>query len=57
MKRIQVRLPDGTHETLQAWAESDGRPLADLASYLLQRDAEEWEKQKGVDKGKESKEK
>jgi hypothetical protein len=48
-------LPDGTHETLQQWAEKDGRPLADLASYLLQRDAEEWEKQKGDEKTKETK--
>jgi len=39
-KRISVSLPDITHEKLQQWADNEGRSLAQLASYLLQRAVE-----------------
>jgi hypothetical protein len=44
-KRIHVTLPDGTYQKLEAWAESEARPVANLASYLLQKVLEEAEEQ------------
>lgn len=36
-KRIQVTLPDRLADDLQRWADYDGRPLSNLAAYLLER--------------------
>lgn len=36
-KRIAVTLPDKTYTDLKTRAELEGRTVADLASYLLQR--------------------
>lgn len=36
-KRIQVTLPDRLAEDLEKWAEYDGRPLSNLAAFLLER--------------------
>jgi hypothetical protein len=36
-KRIQVTLPNRLAEDLQKWADYDGRPLSNLAAYLLER--------------------
>lgn len=36
-KRIQVTLPDRLAEDLEKWADYDGRPLSNLAAYLLER--------------------
>jgi hypothetical protein len=52
-KRIQVTLPERVAEELQRWADFDGRPLSNLAAYLLerainesQREGAEWTRQK-----------
>lgn len=42
-KRIHVTLPDGVYSKLEQWAESEARPVANLAAYLLQRVIEEAE--------------
>lgn len=51
-KRIQVTLPDRLAEDLEKWAEYDGRPISNLAAYLLERaiseskkDGAEWAQQ------------
>ncbi len=52
-KRIQVTLPDRVAEDLERWADYDGRPLSNLAAYLLERaineakrEGAEWTRQK-----------
>ena len=44
-KRIHVTLPDGVYQKLEAWADADARPVANLAAYLLQRVLEEAEEE------------
>lgn len=36
-KRIQVTLPDRLAENLESWADYDGRPLSNLAAYIIER--------------------
>jgi CopG-like RHH_1 or ribbon-helix-helix domain, RHH_5 len=36
-KRIQVTLPNRLAKNLESWADYDGRPLSNLAAYLLER--------------------
>lgn len=43
-KRIGLTVPDKIHAKLERWAEAEGRPLANLCNFLLEkavRDAEE----------------
>lgn len=43
-KRIGLTVPDTIHEKLERWAKAEGRPLANLCNFLLEkavRDAEE----------------
>lgn len=35
-KRIYVTLPDTVYNELEGWAEYQGRPTANLASYLIE---------------------
>ncbi|KYC37393.1 hypothetical protein WA1_48215 [Scytonema hofmannii PCC 7110] len=35
-KRINVTLPDSVLEDLEAWAEFQGRPTANLAAFLIE---------------------
>ena len=44
-KRIQVTVPDKLAEELQRWADYDGRPLSNLAAYLLKRAVSEAKKE------------
>lgn len=44
-KRIQVTLPDRLAEDLQKWADYDGRPLSNLAAYLLEHAVTEAKKE------------
>lgn len=37
MKRITVTLPDQVAEALEAWASQQGRPTANLASFLIEQ--------------------
>jgi hypothetical protein len=42
-KRVGVTLPDTIYDKLEAWAKAEGRPLANLCNFLLEkaiRDAE-----------------
>jgi hypothetical protein len=43
--RIQVTLPDGVYQKLEQWATTDGRAIANLASYLVQKSIEDAEEQ------------
>lgn len=45
-KRIQVTLPDRIADELQEWADYDGRPLSNLAAYLLERAINEAKREK-----------
>ena len=52
-RKIQVTLPDRIGDDLQKWADYDGRPLANLCNFLLERavleakeKGAEWTKQK-----------
>jgi hypothetical protein len=52
-RRIYVTLPDAAYADLEAWADEQGRPTANLAAFLIElgiRDA----KQKGDFKTRES---
>jgi len=43
-KRIGLTVPDTIHEKLERWAKAEGRPLANLCNFLLEksvRDAED----------------
>lgn len=35
-KRIYVTLPDTVHDDLENWSDYQGRPTANLASYLIE---------------------
>lgn len=35
-KRVFVTLPDSVFEDLEQWAESQGRPTANLAAFLIE---------------------
>lgn len=35
-KRVNLSLPEGIYSDLEAWAESQGRPVANLAAYLVE---------------------
>ena len=35
-KRFMVTLPDAVYKRLEEWAESEGRPVANLASFLIE---------------------
>ncbi|MCD8485430.1 MAG: hypothetical protein LRZ84_01435 [Desertifilum sp.] len=49
-KRLHVTLPDNAYDKLAEWAESEGRAVANLAAYLIQRAIEEKQaKEKGND--------
>ena len=36
-KRIGVTVPDKIHARLEQWAELEGRPLANLCNFLLEK--------------------
>jgi hypothetical protein len=43
-KRVGITVPDTIHDKLERWARAEGRPLANLCNFLLEkavRDAEE----------------
>jgi predicted DNA-binding protein len=35
-KRTTITLPDSIYEDLERWAESEGRPTANLAAFLVE---------------------
>jgi len=35
-KRIHVTIPDYIYETLEQWADNEGRPRASLAAFLIE---------------------
>ena len=35
-KRVNLTLPDLVYDELEAWAEYQGRPVANLAAYLVE---------------------
>ena len=35
-KRVNLSLPEGIYADLEAWADSQGRPIANLAAYLVE---------------------
>ena len=55
-KRIQVTLPDRLAEDLEKWATYDGRPLSNLAAYLLERAVAEAKKENAPGGAKENQE-
>ena len=36
-KRVGLTLPDTIHERLETWAKAEGRPLANLCNFLLEK--------------------
>lgn len=40
-KRVHVTLPDKVFDTLQRWADDQGRPVANLVAYLVEKAVEE----------------
>jgi hypothetical protein len=35
-KRFMVTLPDAVYKSLEDWAEAEGRPVANLAAFLIE---------------------
>ncbi len=46
-KRIGLTLADAIHDKLERWAKSEGRPIANLCNFLIEKAVEDAE-----DKGK-----
>jgi hypothetical protein len=44
-KRVYLTLPDKVFEALERWAVDQGRPIANLAAYLVERGIEQAEAQ------------
>ncbi|MDJ0728742.1 MAG: hypothetical protein QNJ33_02000 [Crocosphaera sp.] len=42
-KRVYLTLPDKVYKALERWADDQGRPVANLAAYLVERCVEEAE--------------
>lgn len=40
-KRVNVTLPDSVYEELEYWAETQGRPTANLAAFLIESSIKE----------------
>lgn len=40
-KRVYLTLPDIVYENLERWADEQGRPVANLAAYLVERAVEQ----------------
>lgn len=44
-KRIGLTVPDVIYEKLDRWAENEGRPLANLCNFLIEKAVREAEKE------------
>lgn len=44
-KRVHVTLPDRVFDALQRWADDQGRPVANLVAYLVEKSVEEADQQ------------
>ncbi|MHC5611868.1 MAG: ribbon-helix-helix domain-containing protein [Nostoc sp.] len=44
-KRVHVTLPDKVFDALERWADDQGRPVANLVAYLVEKAIEEAETQ------------
>lgn len=44
-KRVHVTLPDKVFDALQRWADDQGRPVANLVAYLVEKSVEEADQQ------------
>ena len=44
-KRVHVTLPDKVFDALQRWADDQGRPVANLVAYLVEKSVEEADRQ------------
>ena len=42
-KRVGLTLPDTIHDKLERWAKSEGRPIANLCNFLLEKAVREAE--------------
>lgn len=49
-KRVGVTLPDTIYDRLEAWAKAEGRPLANLCSFLLEKAIRDAERAGGLPK-------
>jgi len=52
-KRVHVTLPDKAFDALQRWADDQGRPVANLVAYLVEKAVEEAEAQGKIPSDKE----
>ena len=42
-KRVGLTVPDSIHDKLERWAKAEGRPLANLCNFLLEKAVREAE--------------
>jgi hypothetical protein len=40
-KRVYVTLPDSVYEDLERWADDQGRPVANLTAYIVEKSVEQ----------------
>lgn len=40
-KRVHITLPDSVYEALERWAADQGRPVANLTAYIVEKAVEE----------------
>ncbi len=53
-KRVTVTLPDAVFEDLEQWADSEGRPTANLAAFLIETAVKEAKEKSKIPPPKES---
>ncbi len=56
-KRVHVTLPDKVFDALERWADDQGRPVANLVAYLVEKAIEEAETQGRIPSDKEHQQK
>jgi hypothetical protein len=56
-KRVHVTLPDKVFDALERWADDQGRPVANLVAYLVEKAIEEAETQGRIPSEKEHQQK
>lgn len=49
-KRFQVTLPDAIYKKLEEWADHEGRPVANLAAFLIETSIRQIEEKDSVKK-------
>ena len=53
-KRIGLTVPDAINEKLERWAEAEGRPVANLCNFIIEKAVREADERGDIPKQKDS---